>query len=344
MTSWPARARTGAPAAGRASDRLPVSVIVPVKDEEASIVPLLESLAAQVAAPDEVLVVDGGSRDDTVRLVRARARIDPHVSLIVADGPAGPGQGRNLGARAARNAWIAFTDAGTTAEPTWLQRLWNAHVLNPDARVVYGNYEFDVRSGFEASAVVSYGKAKRATPRGPCRAPSVVSVLLHRAAFEEVGGFTDARSGEDEIFTRAISSRGIPTDWAPTATVWWRPRPDLRSTFQRFRSYSFHYALAGEQRHWHRRLARSYVPVAAGSILTLRSRGWSAVPVGVLLARALVRVHRHSADLGRPRPGPGLVIAVAGLTAVTDAATFLGWAEATRHQRWPAKGTGPARG
>jgi len=45
-----------------------VSVIVTVKNEAKSIGLLLDSLAGQSRLPDEVIVVDGGSSDDTVRI------------------------------------------------------------------------------------------------------------------------------------------------------------------------------------------------------------------------------------------------------------------------------------
>ncbi|HEV2765010.1 MAG TPA: glycosyltransferase, partial [Pyrinomonadaceae bacterium] len=58
--------------AKRAEDSgLRVSLVVPVRDEAETIDELLSSIAAQTRPPDEVLIVDGGSRDDTVARVRA---------------------------------------------------------------------------------------------------------------------------------------------------------------------------------------------------------------------------------------------------------------------------------
>ncbi|MCH7645722.1 MAG: glycosyltransferase family 2 protein, partial [Nitrospinae bacterium] len=52
---------------------LPVSVIVPARDEEANIAHCLTSLLAQSAPPAEILVVDDRSTDGTARVVRALA-------------------------------------------------------------------------------------------------------------------------------------------------------------------------------------------------------------------------------------------------------------------------------
>ena len=50
-----------------------VSVIATVLNEGPAIRRLLDSLVAQTRAPDEVVIVDGGSSDDTVSILRGYA-------------------------------------------------------------------------------------------------------------------------------------------------------------------------------------------------------------------------------------------------------------------------------
>lgn len=323
---------------------LPLSLIIPVRDEEASIVALMDSIDRQERRPAEVVFVDGGSEDATVRLVRRRAVLDPTYRIVEA-GPAGPGRGRNIGVAHASYAWLAMTDAGITLDPAWLRCLWEAHLADPAAQIVYGSYEFDVRSFFESCAAVAYGDPKRVTPAGPLRGPVVISLLVHRRAFEAVGGFVDARSGEDEIFVRAVESHGIAVAWSPAAVVHWRLRPDLYSTLERFRSYSYHYVLAGQQRHWHVPLARSYVPVLAGLLASYRSRRWLALPAVTVAARVGARVRRHRYDMpALRRPGPVRLLLIAFLVVATDAATAVGWLQARRRAgSSPSDGTSARR-
>ncbi|HET7602498.1 MAG TPA: glycosyltransferase, partial [Gemmatimonadales bacterium] len=61
-----------------------VSVIVPVLDEQDRLAPCLEGLVAQPGEVGEILVVDGGSRDDTRELVSRFATRDERVRLITA--------------------------------------------------------------------------------------------------------------------------------------------------------------------------------------------------------------------------------------------------------------------
>jgi dolichol-phosphate mannosyltransferase len=66
-----------------------VSVLVPVLDEERRLGPCLDALCAQVAGVQEILVIDGGSRDATRALIRSAAERDARVRLI--DGSSAPG-------------------------------------------------------------------------------------------------------------------------------------------------------------------------------------------------------------------------------------------------------------
>lgn len=312
---------------------VPVSLVIPLKDEELTLPALLASIDAQTTRPSEIVLVDGGSTDRTVLIAKAHAARDQRYTVVSGRGPATPGRGRNLGVAASRHPWLAMTDAGIRLEPGWLEQLWRVRTEEPTAEMIYGNYEFDTRSEFERAAAVAYGQVKQPTPRGRCRGPSVISCLVHRRAFDRVGGFLDARSGEDERFTRAITSTQTPVAWAPAATVHWRLRPDWTSTYERFRLYSYHYVLAGEQRHWHHRTARNYAPVAVSLVLggMTRSPGWFALAGAVLAGRVGARVRRHAPDTGWLEPlRPDRLGMTAWVVLGADVATAHGWWQAIR--------------
>lgn len=315
------------------TSRIPVTLVVAVRDEESTIEGLIDGIVAQAVQPDEVVLVDGGSSDRTVEIARLRTADDPRYVVMPADGPATPGRGRNIGIAAARHDWIALTDAGVRLEPAWLLRLWSAHKARPQAGIVYGNFEFDTQSIFEECAAVAGGSARRwETPEGRMRRPAVVSCLVHRGTVEAVGGFPDLRSGEDMIFARRVEQLGIEAAWAPDATVWWQLRPDFASTFERLRLYSYHNALAGQQAYWHHPVARKWVPVGAGLVLgALHSKGWFAVAGVAVVGRAAVKINRHADGRGwwwRLRPDRAAVVTV--LVVANDAAVFLGWWQARR--------------
>jgi hypothetical protein len=197
---------------------------------------------------------------------------------------------------------------------------------------VYGNHEFDVRSFFEECAVVAYCRPKVSTPAGMCRGQSVVSLLVHKDAFDAVGGFPDLRSGEDDMFLRAIADAGTVAAWAPDATVWWRLRPDMPTTFRRFRTYSYSNVIAGQERFWHRRLALSYVPAAAGVVLALtHSPRWLGLTGGTVVGRTAMRVARFRSEVpGLRPPSPLRFVMIGFILLASDLATALGWWQARR--------------
>jgi glycosyltransferase involved in cell wall biosynthesis len=98
-----------------------VSVILTVLNEGEAMRLLLESLTAQTRAPDEVVIADGGSHDNTLAVMREyQARLPLH--LISVPG-ANIAQGRNAAIRAATGDIIAVTDAGVRCELAWLEKL-----------------------------------------------------------------------------------------------------------------------------------------------------------------------------------------------------------------------------
>src|SRR5579863_6727200 len=109
-------------AANPASSRPTASVIVPARNEEASIGSCLQSLVGQTGIDFELIVVDDGSCDRT----RGIAQSFPLVRVVDAgplpEGWIGKNNALAAGARQARGAWLLFTDADTIHRPGSLAR------------------------------------------------------------------------------------------------------------------------------------------------------------------------------------------------------------------------------
>ena len=98
-----------------------VTVISTVLNEGEAIRRLLDSLLAQTRRPDEVVIVDGGSRDNTVAVIQEYAGRLP-LRVLVEPG-ANISRGRNVAIAAATGEVIASVDAGVWLEPQWLEKL-----------------------------------------------------------------------------------------------------------------------------------------------------------------------------------------------------------------------------
>ncbi|MEU4690849.1 glycosyltransferase family A protein [Actinoplanes sp. NPDC023714] len=92
-----------------------ISVVVPVFDEERFLGPCLDAIAAQQEPVHEVIVVDNGSEDGTLRLLEGRSR---RVALLH-EPRRGVQHARNLGFDAATGEVIGRIDADTRLSPGW---------------------------------------------------------------------------------------------------------------------------------------------------------------------------------------------------------------------------------
>ena len=313
----------------------PVTVVIPVRNEAATVHTVLRSLLGQTREPDEILVVDGGSADATLEHLTEFACTDRRVRVIEA-GPATPGRGRNVGIEAAQGAWIALTDAGGWVDPEWLRELISAAERNPSARVVYGNYEPIVDSFFARCAALTYAAPRRRGVNGAHRGPSTISILLHREAWAAVGGFPDLRAGEDLIFFERVDQAHISIAWAPRAVAWWRMQPSLGATFRRFVVYSAENVRAGLQRRWHHRALRWYLLIAAataGAVL-IDARWLLAIPVAIML-RTAKSIWRHRPSLAEwlRTFNPAEFLTVLVILVTIDVATLFGWIYALLNRR-----------
>jgi glycosyltransferase involved in cell wall biosynthesis len=309
-----------------------------VRNEARTIAALISSIQAQTRAPDEVIIVDGGSTDGTPELVRALIGEDPTVQVVEA-GMATPGRGRNVGRSVARNPWIAFTDSGIELDAGWLEHLVDAAERDPTAGVVFGSYEPQITSFLDSCAVGAYVPARHATPSGWVRGPSVASMMVRSEVFDGIQGFPDLRCAEDHIFFERLGRNQVPVTWEPEAIVRWRTSPSLSATYRRFRLYSRQNVLLGRQQEWHYGVARIYLAGAAALAICL------VLDRRAVRFLALAPVVRASHSLWKHRRQFGLafvlspvrITCVAGVTLVVDAATFAGWASASVRQlrQWP---------
>lgn len=217
-----------------------VSVIITVLNEAESLPYLFDSLATQTRHPDEVILVDGGSDDGTLDLLRieqARARFP--LTIIERPG-SNISQGRNAAIAAANGQIIAVTDAGVRIAPTWLARLV-APLEGPAgkrAAVAAGFFRPDPHTPFEVAMGATVLPELRDV--SPDRfLPSSRSVAFFKRAAESVGGYPEWLDYcEDLIFDLRLRNRLGPFVFVPGALVYFRPRGDLHAFFKQYYRYA----------------------------------------------------------------------------------------------------------
>ncbi len=214
-----------------------VSLIVTIKNEKGSIRRLLDSLTAQSRAPDELVIVDGGSTDGTLEVLRENPWRLP-LELVELPG-SNISQGRNAAIRAASGDVICSTDAGVWLEPDWVKKLVAPFAgRSASADVVSGFFVPDPHGAFE-TALAATTLPALADIRPEKFQPSSRSIAFRKAAWAKVCGYPEWLDYcEDLIFDFALRAAGYHFDFAPGAVVHFRPRENLRAFFKQYYRYA----------------------------------------------------------------------------------------------------------
>lgn len=169
-----------------------IAVVIPALEESVTICAAVRSSADA----DDVLVVDGGSRDGTAGLARdAGAR--------VASAPRGRASQMNAGVRETSAEWLLFLHADTVLPSGWREHVES---LLSDTRVSCGAFRFGVGGTRVRDRIIcAVGGARAAltcTPYGD------QALFMRRSDFERVGGFPDQPIMEDWELVRRLRRLG----------------------------------------------------------------------------------------------------------------------------------------
>ena len=178
-----------------------VSVVVPVFNGERFIGEALASLQREHNVKAEIIVVDDGSTDGSVRMTKALAEQDERIRLIVGE-HRGVSAARNVGVRAATADYITFLDCDDICFPGRIARQVFKLASNRNAAVVVGETLW-----FEALTPDLQPVPGTRHMRGLC--VTLHSALFNRSVFETYGFFDEQLSScEDLDFFLRLSEGG----------------------------------------------------------------------------------------------------------------------------------------
>lgn len=194
-----------------------VSVIIPARNEEASLDACLGSLTRQAGTAFEIIVVDDNSTDRT----REIARSFPGVCIVTPSAlpPGWTGKNNALvaGSSHARGAWLLFTDADTVHLPGSLSRSLEeakregAALLSYSPRQeVRGFWEKAILPVIFAELACTYRPSDVCDPSSDAAAANGQYLLISRQAYDAVGGHAAIATNllEDVALARAVKQSG----------------------------------------------------------------------------------------------------------------------------------------
>lgn len=113
-----------------------VSVVIPVKDDAVLLQRCLRALAQQTRAPDEIIVVDNDSGDDSARVARAAG-----ATVVRCTTPGIPAASAT-GYDAAQSRYVMRLDADCVPDPAWIAAFVETLDTRPEVAVVTGSAHF----------------------------------------------------------------------------------------------------------------------------------------------------------------------------------------------------------
>ncbi|MFY9264185.1 MAG: glycosyltransferase [Solirubrobacterales bacterium] len=201
-----------------------ISVVIPVLNGERYLEEVLESVTTQeVDAEVEVLVIDSGSTDRSLEIVRAF----PQVELLeIAPTDFGHGRTRNLGVQRTTGELIAFlTQDATPADSRWLSAFVEAFGMGPKIGAAYGPH-IPRHGGNPLMARMLIEHFRKMSPDG---SPVVQNQgddpylsnsnsCIARAAWEQTP-FRDIPYAEDQAFGHDVLAHGWSKVFTPAAAA-----------------------------------------------------------------------------------------------------------------------------
>jgi len=199
-----------------------ISVILLTKNSATTVEKTLESIVAQTRKPDEIVVVDGNSKDGTIDIVKRYS-----IKLVTEPG-LGFGHARNLGAKNAEGDIIFFIDSDCYADSKWVEKIL-PHFSNPRIAAVTGPTRlWNMNHGVARFLAVVGGRMNMPTSQRFVKIAPTMNFAIRREVVSEIGGFDESLfRGEDTELSYKVSKR-YKILYEPEAVIWFKGSPTLR--------------------------------------------------------------------------------------------------------------------
>ncbi len=209
-----------------------VALIATVFNEEGNLPRWWQCLQEQTVRPDEIAIVDGGSKDRTWEVLQELAR-QSSVPVKLEQRRCNIAGGRNRAIQLTDADIVAVSDAGSFPEKEWFAEI---------TRPLIEDEKLDVTGGLNiANDVTPFQKfLAQLEPRTDTGVssngihPSSRNTAFRRRAWTDVGGYPEwlTLAGEDALFTHELHQIGRKFFYNPKAIVHWSVRETAEAYFK----------------------------------------------------------------------------------------------------------------
>lgn len=216
-----------------------LSLITTVFNEEKNIQLFIKSIASQTLVPQEIIIVDGGSSDQTVANIKyqiANSKYKKRFKILTKKG--NRSVGRNEAIKQANGDIILCSDAGCILDKNWVKNI-SKPFEDKKVDVAAGYYKGKASSVFEKS-FIPYVLVMEDKIDPKKFLPATRSMAFKKTVWETIGGFDESLShNEDYDFANKIKKNRFNIFFAKDAVVNWLPRKNIAAAFKMFLRFAY---------------------------------------------------------------------------------------------------------
>jgi glycosyltransferase involved in cell wall biosynthesis len=192
----------------------------------------LEDISKQSVMPDEIIITDAGSTDNTYEILNKWAAQVSFPVKILSWPKCNVAQGRNRAIAEASNEYIVSTDFGCRFHSDWFKSMTDPFKKDPSIAILGGAYKV-----LENEIISNPAKANYIICDGyyvkPYEGfiPSSRSIAYHKSVWAKVGGYPEwlTLAGDDLVFGMLVLKKGYSFQYVDKPYVYWGRHTTLKA-------------------------------------------------------------------------------------------------------------------
>lgn len=223
---------------------LNVSIIIPIRNEERFITRCLKSILQQSVKPDEIIVVDGRSTDQTREIIRQFMITYPQIQLLDNPQQTAP-YAMNLGVQASTGEIILRVDGHCEIAPDYIERC--LETLHKTGAGCVGGPLRNEGETYWAKAIAlamsspfGVGNALFRYAQQAMEVDTLAFGAYHRSVIEQVGPFNEELTrNQDDEYNYRVRAAGYKIWLDPRIRSTYYTRSNLRSLWKQYFQYGY---------------------------------------------------------------------------------------------------------